>query len=1147
MASRIAARRAPHARKTERSQGMGEPNGKRSGARAASGRARKAPSRLLAAFLSASLAALAFPLSPSGPDRAYAQTASSHAIAKNVATISQYVGGQYQHDFQEGILGVNGEVAFCMDPDIDFRSGAVTSADILSAVSQAQLDEIAMRAHYVRNVYQGSRLSENTRIIVAQTLIWEVVAPNQAYVVVPVENGGALADLTAAARDDVVSKAREYARANAGRFRGFGTLWLNGSSQPVATLGCELVVGTLDLVKRSSNPYVTEGNPGYSLEGAVYGVYSDEACTSPVCSMTTDGSGYAKTGELHVGTYYVKETAAPRGYEIDGRVHRATVLAGQTSRVGGNALSDAPLTADALARLVKHDAESGWSAVLNEALGAATLAEARYEVGHYAGSFPTAEDAAASGDPLRSWTFETDGNGFVDLSNPDAFLVSGELYRDEAGKAVFPLGTYVFREVFPSEGYLLSEASKAVRVEQDGTACRASGDMDQADGIEAVVDSEQVKRSDLALVKVREADMARLAGVPFRLTSETTGESHVIVTDENGRIDTSAEWNAHSQRTNANDQAVDGEGNVDESALDAYAGVWFGMRPDGSMADVDDGLGALPFDVYSVEELRCTANEGLSLVHLKGVVAKRDSVVCDLGTVDDRSDQAPCMSTHAFDAFDLDKCAIADRDAAIRDHVEYMNLVPGEEYELAATLVDPSTGEPVEGAAASMRFVAEAANGSVEVTVPADLSGTDLQKAVVFEELLHEGDVIAEHKDVDDSSQTVNIGSPNVTTYARDAHDGDKNVSAEAAATVTDEIELTNLMPGRTYTVYGTVIDAATGLPVLARGVGDEGEGPDPDGADAGLLREAADAADGSGASASLAQEPSQEDVREFWDGLMELLHASRPESAEGFSYAVETGQKIDAEAIGGHMADNADVASRIVLASMEIEADSSRTVTSLDYRMNAAEMDGKYVIYDLLVNEDEVVAVHADTANEAESFDVEQPSLETEAVDAADGDHAILPSLNSKVADTVSYSGLMTGCEYTLNGVVVDRSDGSILDTGDGPVESGVAFTPNSPSGSVQLEFGFDSSRLSPGSELVVYEYLTKDGVDVAEHADLNSAEQTVAVESLPAGKGYYRTGGGSPVPALAAVAAGASAGAALYMAFNRASGAYRRRKRAT
>lgn len=72
--------------------------------------------------------------------------------------------------------------------------------------------------------------------------------------------------------------------------------------------------GSLKLFKKSSNLELTEGNECYSLEGAEYGVYEDEACTKSVGKLVTDQNGNTNVlAELREGTYYVKETKRPKG------------------------------------------------------------------------------------------------------------------------------------------------------------------------------------------------------------------------------------------------------------------------------------------------------------------------------------------------------------------------------------------------------------------------------------------------------------------------------------------------------------------------------------------------------------------------------------------------------------------------------------------------------------------------------------------------------------------------------------------------------------------------------------------------------------------------------------------------------------------
>ena len=61
----------------------------------------------------------------------------------------------------------------------------------------------------------------------------------------------------------------------------------------------------------------------------------------------------------------------------------------------------------------------------------------------------------------------------------------------------------------------------------------------------------QIKRGDLEGVKIGAGTHKRLANVPFKITSKTTGESHIVVTDKNGQFSTASNWASHKRNTNA--------------------------------------------------------------------------------------------------------------------------------------------------------------------------------------------------------------------------------------------------------------------------------------------------------------------------------------------------------------------------------------------------------------------------------------------------------------------------------------------------------------------------------------------------------------------------------------------------------------------
>ena len=126
--------------------------------------------------------------------------------------------------------------------------------------------------------------------------------------------------------------------------------------------------------------------------------------------------------------------------------------------------------------------------------------------------------------------------------------------RDRAALAptTLPYGEYTLTEVSAGDGYNLSDGNpRPFSITADGQIVRFS---DSVEGAHEPAFKNFVKRGDLNFIKVREVNNERLVGVPFRITSQTTGEAHVVVTDANGEIDTSSAFVKHTHETNANDE-----------------------------------------------------------------------------------------------------------------------------------------------------------------------------------------------------------------------------------------------------------------------------------------------------------------------------------------------------------------------------------------------------------------------------------------------------------------------------------------------------------------------------------------------------------------------------------------------------------------
>ena len=222
--------------------------------------------------------------------------------------------------------------------------------------------------------------------------------------------------------------------------------------------------GWIDLIKKSANEGITNNNGCYSLEGAVYGIYSDGV---QVDTITTDKNGYAKSSILPVGNYTVKEITASTGYDLDENTYNVTIVKDQTVRANSN---ETPGNDPIGIEIVKNDAET-----LGMPQGDATLEGAEFTVTYYADYYTKEE--IAQGKPeedkveKRTWVLQTkkaSTGQYIALLN-DYWKVSGdELYKQD-GMPALPLGTISIKETKAPKGYLLKGNTLNVTNNATGT------------------------------------------------------------------------------------------------------------------------------------------------------------------------------------------------------------------------------------------------------------------------------------------------------------------------------------------------------------------------------------------------------------------------------------------------------------------------------------------------------------------------------------------------------------------------------------------------------------------------------------------------------------------------------------------------------
>lgn len=785
----------------------------------------------------------------------------------------------------------------------------------------------------------------------------------------------------------------------------------------------KVVKGYIEIQKASTCTNVSDNNKLYSLAGAEFSIY--DASGKFVQKLTTNEKGETgRSGLLTAGTYTVKETKAPEGYYAADDF-TVTVNAGQVTK---KTVGDKPYN-DPLAMLVgKFDGEKTYNGAGNLPQGSATLADAEFTVDYYDTFDYDNYDAFKKADiePTRSWTFKTDADGFS-YFDTEHFVSGDAFFYNEQNNICIPRGTIVVRETKAPTGYLKSNAVSFQKI-MEGSNTEALKTYNLAEV------PEQVYRSDFEFTKKAENGSDRLAGVPFKVTSLTTGESHIAVTDENGYFSSASSWNAHDGNTNANDWALTADGTIDSARLDATAGFWFGNNTvldadghatTGDAIKADNALGAMPFDTYSVEELRCTANEGHALVNTT-VTISRNGATIDFGTLDDPE---PEIHTTAYDASDSDHY-IGVGTVKVSDKVEYSHLVAGKSYTVTGELRDAETGDvlKVNGktVTASQTFTAEKSNGSVTVDFSFDSYDLAGKTLVVYETLTDaSGSKLAEHKDKDDVSQQVTVLKPEIGTTATDKADGDKNVVSEPEATITDTVRYVNLTPGKTYKVTGALYEKVKGK-----------------------------------------------------DGKV-------------------TEKKFT-------------VNGKDVTAETEFTAEKSSGEVEVTFTFDASAIkDGtELVAFETVSSDGHEICAHADIEDEGQTVTVTKPEVGTTATDGFDGDKNVVADTDATVTDTVHYKNLTPGQTYKVTGTLYQKvtdKDGKVTKkklTVDGKdVTAETEFTAETSDGDATVTFKFDASGIKDKTPLVAFESLSYKDKELCAHADIEDEDQTVTVNQPSVG----------------------------------------------
>ncbi len=171
--------------------------------------------------------------------------------------------------------------------------------------------------------------------------------------------------------------------------------------------------------------------------------------------------------------------------------------------------------------------------------------------------------------------------------------------------------------------------------------------------------------------------------------------------------------------------------------------------------------------------------------------------------------------------------------------------------------------------------------------------------------------------------------------------------------------------------------------------------------------------------------------------------------------------------------------------------------IVSFEFDARYIKKDTDIVVFESLYSEDKELAVHAEIDDEGQTVTVKIPKIGTKA--SIEGKKKFTANGDITIDDVVSYKHLTAGKEYTIKGVLMDKSTGKQFLVDGKEVCSEVTFTPETADGEVTVSFTFDGSVITQDTEIVVFETLYRDGTKIAVHADIEDEGQTVTIHPQP------------------------------------------------
>lgn len=217
----------------------------------------------------------------------------------------------------------------------------------------------------------------------------------------------------------------------------------------------------------------------------------------------------------------------------------------------------------------------------------------------------------------------------------------------------------------------------------------------------------------------------------------------------------------------------------------------------------------------------------------------------------------------------------------------------------------------------------------------------------------------------------------------------------------------------------------------------------------------------------------------------------------KGLKIDRETGENIAGALFGMFKAEEKELSEKTAILTAESNEGGIFEFTDVPY--------GEYIVRELKPAEGYLPNEENYTVTISENKEIIEITIENDKIPelgttaTIDGKKEFTVNGDITIDDVVSYKHLTAGKEYTIKGVLMDKSTGKQFLVDGKEVCSEVTFTPETADGEVTVSFTFDGSVITKETEIVVFETLYREGTEIAVHADIEDENQTVTIHPQP------------------------------------------------